>query len=89
MFISVAPADYNAITTVLTFSPSILRQCVNFTLPDDEIVEGQERFTVIIDSTDNVTLTPDIAVVEIEEGESKSLDILPNLRQMNSYSVNI
>lgn len=71
----IAPADYNAIMTTLTFSPGVDRQCVNVTLPDDGIVEGEETFNVTLTSNDSILLVPETAMVVIEESSSKMFTI--------------
>ncbi len=57
--------------TLLTFGPAIDRQCVNFTVPDDGIIEGEETFTANLTSNDDVLLLPGSATVAIEERSSE------------------
>ena len=59
-------------TEPLTFSPSLTRQCVEFTGKEDGIVEPNENFTVTLTSDDEVDLNPDVAVITIVEGVGKS-----------------
>ena len=70
-FFLVAPGDYDSVTELLTFSPSMTRQCVEFTGKEDGIVEPNENFTVTLTSGDEVDLNPDVAVVTIVEGVGK------------------
>ena len=73
LLLIVAPEDYNAVTTTLTFDPDTSRNCVDFTGFEDGIVEPDENFTVSLTSGDDVVLTPDTAVVTIVEGVGKQL----------------
>ena len=78
-----APGDYNAVSRILTFSPSMSRQCVDFTGREDGIVEPNENFTVTLTTTgDDVVLDPDVAVVTIVEGVGK-----PRVLNMADFSL--
>ena len=74
-----APGDYNTVTTTLTFDEQTSRNCVNFTGFEDNVVEPNENFTVILTNGDDVILIPDIAIVTIEEGEGKRNTISPGI----------
>ena len=48
------------------------KMCINVSLNFDEIVEGEEEFELVIDSTDNaVLITRSTAVVTIQDLSSK------------------
>ena len=66
-----AGADYEAVSTVLTFAPGDRRQCVNVTIIDDDIVEPTEVFTC--EATLDL-LTP-IAGVSIGSGGNATVTI--------------
>ena len=44
------------------------RQCVEFTINEDFIIEPEENFTITLTSGDDVVLNPDVAVVTIVDG---------------------
>lgn len=60
-----AQEDYNAVATTLTFATDTHKNCVNFTIYEDGIVELDENFSVILSSQDDVRLDPDVTVVTI------------------------
>ncbi len=63
--------DFN-LTTTLTFSAAG-ELCVTLTILDDNVLEGDQMFTVAIASTSISTITidsPSSAVVTIEDNES-------------------
>lgn len=66
-----APADYESITTFLTFSPGDERQCVEVNATEDDDTEGTEQFNITITSTDDVNLDPDTAIINILDGNGK------------------
>ena len=49
----------------MTFDEDTNRNCVTFTGAEDNVVDPNENFTVILTSTDDVNLRPDTAVVTI------------------------
>ena len=60
-----APGDYNQITTTLIFDEDNSRRCVEFTGMEDDVVDPNENFTVILTGGDDVILVPDTTVVVI------------------------
>ena len=67
---SPAPGDYDAITEVLIFSASVNRICRNVSSVDDDILEEDEDFTLILNTTDgSVNLNPDEASVTITDDD--------------------
>ena len=62
-----APADYGSRTETLVFDSSSNTQCVSIPIVMDTIVEGDEDFTVILESPDEVNLMPDMGNVTITD----------------------
>ena len=60
-----APGDYNAVSTVLIFDEDTSTNCVTFTGVEDNVVDPNENFTVVLTSQDDVILMPNMAVVTI------------------------
>lgn len=72
-FVFTAPEDYNAVTETLTFDQDNSRNCVEFTGFEDDVVDPNENFTVILTGGDDVTLIPDTAIVIILDQIRKTL----------------
>ena len=64
---SVASSDYTAISSQpVTFSSAPSQMCVSIAIIDDRMVEPNERFTVVLESTDPaVQLTSPTATITI------------------------
>ena len=64
---SVASSDYTAISfQPMTFSSAPSQMCVSIAIIDDRMVEPNERFTVMLESTDpTVQLTSPTATITI------------------------
>ena len=57
---------------MLTFTPEMLRACVNVTILDDEYYENPEEFFVTIMTTDTqVIISPMTVVVIIQDNDGK------------------
>ena len=75
-----ADADYATATMNLTFTANVLNgtiKCLNVSIIEDFLVEGDEIFTVNVSllNTDNgITLENDIATVVITDNEGKSFN---------------
>ena len=68
----IAPVDYVATSMDFTFGPRISRHCVNVTIVNDNLPEGDEVFYLTINTTDpNVNLNPNEAMVVISDTNSK------------------
>lgn len=70
---SIAPADYTALTRILTFTPSNLTIDVPVPILNDDIVEGNETFCGLLDPQGQPAVTsPDEATVVITEDVNDS-----------------
>ena len=48
-----------------TFDADTDRQCINITANPDNITEGMENFTLVLNSTDDVILLPEETEVQV------------------------
>ncbi len=65
--LTVEAKDYEAVIAQLLFSPGQIKECVNITILDDNILEGPEDFqTTLSRSVDRVTLDPEMAAINID-----------------------
>lgn len=72
LFKNTAPEDYTDIDQeVLTFRPGDTKKCVRVTIIEDDIVEGDETFTIVIQSSLVRIGTPDRAEVTINDNSRK------------------
>ena len=81
-----APGDYNSVMTTLTFDENTERNCVDFTGFEDDVVDPNENFTVVLTGGDDVILMPDTAVVTIVDQIRKGLFVANNLNTMYTIS---
>ena len=66
--------DYTAITEVLTFSGTVLRECANILITSDEIYEEDENFFVTLTTSDSdVTLNPADGEVTIIDDDGRMI----------------
>ena len=73
MSLFIAPADYTAVTRVLSFSPSELRVAVPVPIINDDILEGNETFFGRLDSQGQpIVADPADATVIITEDKNDS-----------------
>ena len=64
--------DFADVLTILTFSDQVSRQCVNISIAMDGIVEPEESFNVVLETSDPaVVLGTSTAQVVIAESDSK------------------
>ena len=67
--------DYAGLSTILMFSACEIRQCLNVTVFEDQVLEETEFFNAVLNRTDNldtrITLNPVNAVVDIIDNDSK------------------
>ena len=71
-----APTDYTAAPgATLTFGPGKDRDCTTIEIVNDPLVEGEESFTVTLQSTDPDVNTgpPDSATIIIRDDDSKNM----------------
>ncbi len=67
---NVETKDYESVMAQLLFGPGQVKQCVNITILEDDILEGPEDFqTNLSTSVDRVTLDPEMATVNIEDDD--------------------
>ncbi len=65
--LTVEAKDYKSFMAQLLFAPGQVKQCVNITILEDDILEGPEDFqTTLSTSVDRVTLNPEMATVNID-----------------------
>ena len=74
--ISTAQTDFelNPITAQRTFQPETANQsqCINITIRSDEVLEDDESFFVVLDSSEpRIILNPNTSVVTILDSNSK------------------
>lgn len=72
--IYVGPDDYTDLTTVLTFTADdVIRdvRCVNVSINDDDILEGDQEFTLSLSSLDPVVFGTNQATVLIIDNDSE------------------
>ena len=74
-------------STVFTFDEDTNRNCVTFTGAEDDVVDPNENFTVVLTSADDVKLTPDTAVVTIVDQICKITTWLLNAPVYNNSYV--
>ena len=61
-----APEDYESVSSELTFDPMRSRACILVALQDDDLLESVEEIGVSLTTEeDQVTLSPDVAVIAI------------------------
>ena len=73
----VAPADYQTVTRMITFSSSVSTASITVTIFDDSIFESTENFVgnlVDPQSQNRVFLMPSIANVTIMDNDGKPID---------------
>ena len=64
--------DFGNVSTILSFSGQISRQCVNTSIAMDGIVEPEELFNVVLETSDPaVNVGTSTAQVEIADSDSK------------------
>ena len=64
--------DFENVSTVFTFSDQVSRQCVNVSIAMDGIVEPEESFNVVLETSDPaVVLGTSMAQVVITDSDSK------------------
>jgi len=69
---STAPNDYSASTHQLTFQPGITQQCADISIVEDVILENDEMFTVLLNTTDQaVVLSTATATIIITDNDSE------------------
>ena len=67
--------DYAAVIVSLTLQPNEVKTCVIVEVPDDDLVEGNEAFRLIVTSHDQavVITTPDVTTIQILDNDGKSI----------------
>lgn len=66
IFVFLAPTDFTAVSTQITFEASFIRRCVMIALLVDDILEPMEYLNVTLLSDDlYVILLPDVATLRI------------------------
>ena len=74
--LAVAPMDYGAVDTLLSFAACQIRSCVNVSIINDVVLENVESFDVILDRApeldSRITLEPVNGVVEITDNDGTS-----------------
>ena len=75
LFLSSTPVstdDYNPVLETLTFSQTTTRLCTDVTVNNDNVLEGEEDFNLILTTDDTmVALDPDMATVRINDTDRK------------------
>ena len=75
--------DFEDVLTILTFSGQVSRQCVNISIAMDGIVEPEESFNVVLETSDPaVVLNTSTAQVLITDSDSKWSNIYTLLPHM-------
>lgn len=70
--VSSEPEDYAMGNQTLVFSAGLTRQCTNFTVEDDNILEGMELFQAFLFSgPDFIILDPSTANITIIDDDGK------------------
>ena len=70
-YLTLAPEDYTGEVLLLTFTPSMLANGVPVTIINDNIVESNETFYVVLDPHGQPVITrPDTATLLITEDPS-------------------
>ena len=68
-----AGVDFNDVTTTLQFNSGTNRQCVDIPVVNDTVLENDEDFFAVLNSTDSsVIVSPDTARVVIEDNDRES-----------------
>ena len=70
-----APGDYTAVDQELTFTAADMvgsAMCINVTIIDDTVLEGDESFTLSLSSADPVLFGTNQASVVIIDNDGKS-----------------
>jgi hypothetical protein len=76
-FFFVAPADYEGTVLVLTFTPTVSMVSVPIAIVNDSIVEEDETFSAVLDSTGQpVETSPALGTVTITEDPSDSKEVV-------------
>ena len=73
---SIAPGDFQSLMDQLTFNPGngLQRDCATITVGSDTILEDDERFSVVLTTTDpDVTIDPNTTVITLTNDDSKYL----------------
>ena len=73
---STAPDDFLLLTNQLTFNPGsgLQQDCATITVVSDTILEDDERFSVVLTTTDpDVTIDPNTTVITLNNDDSKYL----------------
>ena len=63
--------DFENVSTILTFSGQVSRQCVNVSIVMDGIVEPEESFNVVLETSDPAVVLGTSAQVLIEDSDSE------------------
>ena len=71
----------------LTFDQDNLRGCVQIGVVDDGIIEGMEVFNVVLTSDNETTLSPDTAIIQIVERESKTRELVLTTAILVTFSI--
>ena len=69
--LSIAPADYIAISIDLNFVPNgEVRRCINVTVVEDSIFEPTQSFGIALNSTDSeIVIRPNFATTRIMDND--------------------
>ena len=71
---SLVGSDYGGVNTSLLFDQgSVGRQCLNITIMDDSVLEGEESFILVLRS-DSAEVTTRNASVSIQDNDGKSIE---------------
>ena len=74
--LAVAPMDYGAVDTLLSFAACQIRSCVNVSIINDVVLENVESFDVILDRApeldSRITLEPVNGVIELTDNDGIS-----------------
>ena len=75
MYFSLVTVDYENLTIILNFNESSTTIGVELTIIDDDVLENDEEFTVILELMDDkydgrVMLQPNVSVVTIMDNDS-------------------
>ena len=63
--------DFGNVSTILTFSDQVSRQCVNVSIAMDGIVEPEESFNVVLETSDPAVMLA-VSTVEVAIADSDS-----------------
>ena len=72
--ISLGGDDYNNASMTYQWLPSQRERCFPLDIVDDNIVEGDEQFSVLLEtSAERVTVMPDTSVITIVDNDSTTI----------------